>query len=68
MCYHRNNLFEEQIAYDEVNISIKDRGIDIDHDIQDNYFINLLQNQTQDRAWGFTFPEVLYKLIVVKSS
>jgi hypothetical protein len=44
MRYHRNNLFEEQIAHDEVNISIKDRGIDIDHDIQDNYFINLLQN------------------------
>jgi hypothetical protein len=59
MCYHRNNLFEEQIGYDEVNISIKDRDIDIDPDIQDNYFINLLQNQTQDRAWDFTFPEVL---------
>jgi hypothetical protein len=25
MCYHRNNLFEEQIAYDEVIISIKER-------------------------------------------
>ena len=49
MRYHRNNLFEEQIAHDEVNISIKDRGIDIDHDIQDIYFINLLQNQTQDQ-------------------
>ena len=59
MCYHRNNLFEEQIAYDEVNISIKDRGINIDPDMQDNYCPNLLQNQTQDRAWGFTFPEVL---------
>jgi hypothetical protein len=40
MCYHRNNLFEEQIAYDEVDISIKDGGLDIDPDIQDNYFIN----------------------------
>jgi hypothetical protein len=67
MCYHRNNLFEEQIAYDEVNISIKDRGINIDPEIQDNYFLNLLQNQTLDWAWGFTFPEVL-KLIVVNSS
>ena len=38
MCYHRNNLFEEQIAYDEVNISIKDRGIGIDPDIQDKLF------------------------------
>src|SRR3569623_406047 len=38
MCYHRNNLFEEQIAYDEVINSIKDRGIGIDPDIQDKLF------------------------------
>jgi signal transduction histidine kinase len=38
MCYHRNNLSEEQIAYDEVINSIKDRGIGIDPDIQDKLF------------------------------
>ena len=38
MCYHRNNLFEEQIAYDEVINSIKDRGIGIDPNIQDKLF------------------------------
>ena len=24
-----------------------------------NYFLNLLQSQTQDQDWGFIFPKVL---------